>query len=148
MKNVKVAVAGLCLLGAIVIYFSRGAGAGDEAIPDTKDSETQWLCRKCNHAYMLTARKADDAARAAGGQMPLICPKCSAKDAWRAAFCSTHNRLYLSADAPGSPGVCPQCQPARKPTRMGTDDDTKPGTATKAPAPGEVVKKKPVVPNM
>lgn len=83
----------------------------DEGLPDTEESRTQWLCRADGHAFSLTALRAEQARVDARRAMPVYCPKCSAADGWRAARCTRHNRLYLTADAPQSTGRCPECYP-------------------------------------
>ena len=102
------AAGGIGLL--LLVFFVRSLGASaDEPLPNTPESETQWMCRACRHAFRLTARAAHRAMRAGGKTMPIYCPECGKLNAWRAARCGIHGLLYFVADVPGFPGRCPRC---------------------------------------
>lgn len=100
-------------VGAIllILLIRSLTATADEPLPGTVESETQWKCRACQHAYRMTARQAGAAMRSSGKLMPVYCPECDKLEAWRAAICRVHSNIYLVADAPGSRGVCEQCHP-------------------------------------
>lgn len=114
-KNVKIGLAVVCLLAAGASWY-RFSRSWEDAPPDTPESSTQWICRSCKADFKLTGLQYEKAKKEVGGkEMPLICPKCKQKDLWLAAYCPTHNLVYLSSWAPGSTGKCPKCYPDAEP---------------------------------
>lgn len=141
MKNaIKIGIAVLILAIAAGVYaWTRGGEDESAAVAD--GFATRWMCRACQHTYELKVTEYEVACEKVGGKPPLICPKCSQKDAWRAAFCTQHQLTYLTADAPNAPGVCPTCYPKRAAQRPGAsglsdkpDDETSEYDADLEPA--------------
>ncbi len=125
MKQLKIAAALLSFLAAgLVLHFNRAERA--QALPDTAESSTTWMCAACKKVYRLTAAEAERQAVKGGGPSPLLCPACSARKAYRAAECLNCRSLYFSSDVPDSPGRCLRCYPHIK----GEDLD-RPGTEDK-----------------
>ena len=118
-RRIQVAVI-VVALGAVGAIFWTTNEAG-EALPDTPESETLWMCHACGHAFRLTASAVAEERRRAGGLAPLLCPTCSEREAYRAAVCGQCGTMFLGPDAPGSSGVCPQCYPDHEPVGFPED---------------------------
>jgi hypothetical protein len=116
MKPLKIAFAMICLAGAAYIALSGREEDPVEHLPDSPELATHWLCAACHKGLELTPKQVHiemEKAACTGGFGPLTCPKCQARELWRAAKCQMHDRLYMVADVPGASGVCPECDPIR-----------------------------------
>ncbi|HRW54875.1 MAG TPA: hypothetical protein P5081_18560 [Phycisphaerae bacterium] len=107
IKPVKITIAAVCLIAAIVVYWM---GREEPEILDTPDTETAWKCANCGAFYSLGAAKVDAMEKEAGG-LPLICEGCRKKQLYRVAQCMQCQGYYFSSDVPGSTGRCPVCFP-------------------------------------
>ena len=132
MKKLKVGIIVVCL--AVAVTVTLVFSPTEEPIPDTDESQTQWMCRACSHVFMLTAREhAAETARGPEPSPPLYCPKCGKKEAYRAAKCSKCGTVYFGAQVPGATGACPKCYPRRSPPREEPEEDTGPARRKKRP---------------
>lgn len=111
MNQGKIAIVVVALGAAGIIFWKTSSGG--EALPDTQESETLWMCSEnsCAHAFRLTAAACEKAEMRAGQQAPLHCQVCDKVLAYRAATCETCREKYFGADVPGSTGVCRKCYP-------------------------------------
>jgi|CXWL01.1.fsa_nt_gi hypothetical protein len=86
--------------------------SSDEVFADSLSTQTQWLCRECDHAFMLTAQEVMDQAKrnhTAIGASPLQCAGCGVRQAFRARICETCGGAFFGLSVPGSTGECPRC---------------------------------------
>ncbi|MBX3396888.1 MAG: hypothetical protein KF841_16155 [Phycisphaerae bacterium] len=110
MTQLKIALAAVCLVSALLIFWYR-SGAGD-TVPDSSESATTWMCRDCGKTAELTAAEAVAAEQAVDGAAPpYICPACSKRELYRTAQCIQCQSYYFSSDVPGSQGRCLHCFP-------------------------------------
>lgn len=113
MRTAKVGIAIGCLLLAVFLYWWRSP-SGAEGIPDTKESESQWLCRACEKPARLTARKVNALMSAVNDVPPLHCPSCGKRDLWQAFVCPKDQTVYFTEGVPDATGRCPKCFPEDK----------------------------------
>jgi len=109
VQNTKLIVGILALAAAVALFVFRGSG--EEPLPDTDDTRTDWMCRVCKHNFSVTAKGFEEARVAAGGDSPLICQACSKREAYRVGTCPACGTKFFSTDVPDERGVCPKCHP-------------------------------------
>ena len=110
MKNTKVIIAGVALVAALGIYFFVGSGV--EAVPDTDDTRTTWICLACEKPFTLTAAEFEDASRSSGKAYLVVCPACSELKGVRSAQCAACQNQFALTNAEGEDTTCKKCQPA------------------------------------
>lgn len=132
MPNTKVIIAGVAFAAAVVIFFMRGSG--DEAVPDTDDSRTNWICLACQKPFTLTASEYESESVRANSTGLLYCPGCSEQKGVRAATCATCQTMFATMDAEGTSLGCPKCNPIVVTSKTKQDE---PGAEPEPDAPVE-----------
>jgi len=109
VPNTKVIIAGVAFAAAVAIFFLRGSG--EEAVPNTDDTRTQWVCLACQKPFTLTASEYESAAVKSNNTGLLHCPACSELKGVRAATCGLCQEMFATMDAEGNPAQCLKCNP-------------------------------------
>ncbi|MCG8405584.1 MAG: hypothetical protein MI923_10345 [Phycisphaerales bacterium] len=109
MRSLKIAFVLIALPAAVLIYWS--ISSNEEALAEADQTATAWKCADCEHEFDLTAKAATMELARAGGTMPLHCPACKKKEAYRVSTCLVCETKYFSTDVPGGTGMCPKCYP-------------------------------------
>jgi hypothetical protein len=105
----KVAFIVVALAAAVLITVMYGVQ--DEAIPDTGENNSEWLCVACDHQFQLTPKEESEAGQKGPFPFPpTLCKKCNEHQAWRAVRCNDCG-YFFSMGAPQSSGKCPRCHP-------------------------------------
>lgn len=120
MRRLKIAFVLVALPAAALIYWYLSSS--EEAKAQADHTATAWKCIKCEHEFKLTADQANKEAVRAGGSMPLFCPSCAEKKAYRVAECLVCQTKYFSAKVPGSTGMCPKCYPPQQNKKDKSDE--------------------------
>lgn len=113
VKNTVLAVVGLAAL--IYVGWSVFGRGKNSDVPNTVESQTDWICAQCGEVTKLTAREITTAqetegkAQFANKQILLNCPKCKAFTVVRAGFCQKHDKYYADRTIEGATGDCDQC---------------------------------------
>lgn len=140
MKNVKIIIAGVALVAAIAVFFI--VGKGEEAVPDTDDTRTQWTCLACQKPFTLTAAEFDDASRKSGKGYLVKCPSCGEMKGVRAAQCGSCQQMFAMTDADGQDTPCPRCHTATVNARLAPEAEAPPEEV--APSEEEPEAQKPI----
>jgi len=110
VNKTKVIIAGVALVAALGVFIM--VGSGEEAIPDTDDTRTQWICLACQKSFTLTAAEFDTASQSSGKSFLVKCPECSDLKGVRAAQCAGCQNQFALTNADGEDTPCTKCQPA------------------------------------
>lgn len=134
MKNTKVIIAGVALVAALGIFIFVGSGV--EAVPDTDDTRTPWICLACQKTFTLTAAEFESASAKTGKAYLVACPECSEVKGVRSAQCAACQNQFALTNADGEDTPCNKCQPA---TVNAQRPDEPPPTEEAPAAPEEEV---------
>lgn len=118
MKNLKIAIIVLALGGAGLMFFLNMKKV--EAIPDSPESKSLWMCNACKKTVDWTARQEYENSGSAAP--PLYCPSCKARELYRAQKCDNCGTAFFGTDVPGSSGVCEKCHPDIRPAAPPDDE--------------------------
>ena len=119
----------LIWMGAIVVVLGglaawRWFGPTGDAptyVPDTADTQTDWMCLQCNTVIKLTARQVEDwrassdklaPERGRGVVTRFLCDKCKTFTVVRAEHCADHDVWFPLQDLEGRDGDCAACRKA------------------------------------
>lgn len=137
MKNIKVIIAGVAIVAALAIFIF--VGKGEEGVPDTEDTRTQWICLACQKPFTLTAAEFEKASSSSGKGYLVKCPECSELKGVRAAQCASCQNMFAMTDAEGQDTPCAKCHPAIVNTKQAVEEEAPAAEETKteeeAPAP-------------
>ena len=106
MSNaVKVAIAVVVLVLAVVLYFVRSHGGGHPT--SRTDYNAKLQCVACNHQFKTNLEVTD--------RPPYPCPNCGKKEAWPLRQCRDCDEVFLpplEGDPPRQPMIatCPKCK--------------------------------------
>lgn len=131
------------LICAVGLAFAFQAGKADSPAGGDK-TQTQWLCKACDHSFLLTARQVAKRADSDPRRWaPLDCPQCGKKQAYLAMICPKCQTVYFGRDVEGATGQCPRCAPAAGFAAKSENDQ--PTTELAARVQDETTKPRPVV---
>lgn len=130
-----------CAVGLAFVF--QGGKADPPSGGD--NTQTQWLCKACEHPFLLTARQVAQRADSDPRRWaPLDCPQCGKKQAYLALVCPKCQTVYFGRDVEGATGRCPHCAPAAGFAATTLEED-RPASGLAARAQDETTKPRPVV---
>ncbi len=121
MKNIKVIIAGVAIVAALGIFIM--VGSGEESIPDTDDTRTDWICLDCNHPFTLTAGEYESVSKSDNGSF-VKCSGCGNIKGVRAATCPSCQSKYATMDANGKDATCTKCNPVVVKSQAAPEEQT------------------------
>jgi rubrerythrin len=112
-KMIMIGVIVACIVAAIVITVATHSGSSSGGVDSIKRGTMIWLkCRKCENTWQMDKRdyfEYIEKYRVGMTIPPLVCPKCSEKEGYRAEKCEKCGFIFERGTTNDLVDRCPKC---------------------------------------